>query len=702
MNDKNQTFSLFDPETEGLTPEQATQELATLAKKISKHDKLYYQQDEPEITDAEYDILRRRNTAIEKHFPELVRDDSPTSKVGAPPSSGFSKVNHSVPMLSLGNAFDDGDVAEFLARIRRFLGLSKDEIIEIFSEPKIDGLSCSIRYEKGVLVQAATRGDGAVGEKITENVKTIACIPHHLSGSGYPDVLEVRGEVYMRRDRFSELNTNQTSIGGKLFANPRNAAAGSLRQLDPSITAARPLDFYAYAWGEVSKPLGKSLTEVRASFKSWGLPVNPGELCTSQTEVLDYYRNIMMDRPDLEHEIDGIVYKVNRLDWQERLGFVSRAPRWAIAHKFPAEQAITRLNEITIQVGRTGALTPVANLEPITVGGVVVSRATLHNRDEIERKDVREGDSIVIQRAGDVIPQVVEVLLDKRPESSIPFAFPDHCPECGSLAIQEKDEVVTRCTGGLICPAQAVERLKHFVSRNAFDIEGLGDKQIKFFFEQDLIKSPADLFTLSQKDKNTLTPLRNQPGWGKQSVEKLYNAIEAKRTISLDRFIYALGIPQIGQATAKLLAKTYATLEHIEEITKLVHDPESDALSELLAIDGIGASMAGDLIAFFGEPHNQEVISALKQHLTIEEFVLQARNDSPVTGKTIVFTGKFQTMSRDEAKSKAESLGAKVAGSVSKKTDFVVAGADAGSKLKKAESLGVSVLSEEEWHTLVS
>ncbi len=701
MNNKNQTFSLFAPETEGLTPEQAAKELETLAKEISKHDKHYYQQDEPEITDAEYDVLRRRNSAIEKHFPELIRDDSPTTKVGAAPSSGFNKVKHSVPMLSLGNAFEDADVAEFLARIRRFLGLSKDEKIDIFSEPKIDGLSCSIRYEKGILVQAATRGDGAEGENITDNVKTIACIPHQLTGSDYPDVLEVRGEVYMRRDRFQELNANQASIGGKAFANPRNAAAGSLRQLDPSITAARPLDFYAYAWGEVSEPLGTSLTEVRSRLESWGLPINPGELCASLAEVLNYYRNLMADRPDLDHEIDGIVYKVNRLDWQERLGFVSRAPRWAIAHKFPAEQAITRLNEITIQVGRTGALTPVANLEPITVGGVVVSRATLHNRDEIERKDVREGDSIVIQRAGDVIPQVVEVLLDKRPENSKPFPFPDHCPECGSLAIQEEGEVVTRCTGGLICPAQAVERLKHFVSRNAFDIEGLGDKQIRFFFEQGLIKSPADLFKLSEKDKNTLIPLRNQPGWGRQSVEKLYTAIETKRTIGLDRFIFALGIPQIGQATAKLLAKTYATLEKIEEITRLVHDPESDTLAELLAIDGIGASMAGDLIAFFGEPHNQEVIAALKEQLTIEEFVLEVSSTSPVTGKTVVFTGKLLTMSRDEAKATAESLGAKVAGSVSKKTDYVVAGADAGSKLKKAESLGVKVLSEEEWHSLV-
>lgn len=701
MNNKNQTFSLFAPETEGLTPEQAAKELETLAKEISKHDKHYYQQDEPEITDAEYDVLRRRNSAIEKHFPELIRDDSPTTKVGAAPSSGFNKVKHSVPMLSLGNAFEDADVAEFLARIRRFLGLSKDEKIDIFSEPKIDGLSCSIRYEKGILVQAATRGDGAEGENITDNVKTIACIPHQLTGSDYPDVLEVRGEVYMRRDRFQELNANQASIGGKAFANPRNAAAGSLRQLDPSITAARPLDFYAYAWGEVSEPLGTSLTEVRSRLESWGLPINPGELCASLAEVLNYYRNLMADRPDLDHEIDGIVYKVNRLDWQERLGFVSRAPRWAIAHKFPAEQAITRLNEITIQVGRTGALTPVANLEPITVGGVVVSRATLHNRDEIERKDVREGDSIVIQRAGDVIPQVVEVLLDKRPDNSKPFPFPDHCPECGSLAIQEEGEVVTRCTGGLICPAQAVERLKHFVSRNAFDIEGLGDKQIRFFFEQGLIKSPADLFKLSEKDKNTLIPLRNQPGWGRQSVEKLYTAIETKRTIGLDRFIFALGIPQIGQATAKLLAKTYATLEKIEEITRLVHDPESDALAELLAIDGIGASMAGDLIAFFGEPHNQEVIAALKEQLTIEEFVLEVSSTSPVTGKTVVFTGKLLTMSRDEAKATAESLGAKVAGSVSKKTDYVVAGADAGSKLKKAESLGVKVLTEEEWHSLV-
>ncbi|WP_120496938.1 NAD-dependent DNA ligase LigA [Kiloniella sp. EL199] len=695
-------FSLFDPETERLTDDQAATELAHLATEIARHDVLYHQKDEPELTDTEYDILRRRNEAIEKAFPHLVREDSPTNKVGSSPSSGFGKIKHSVPMLSLGNAFADEDVSEFLTRIRRFLGLGKDELVHIFAEPKIDGLSCSIRYEKGVLVQAATRGDGAIGENITANVKTISSIPHQLTETSYPDVIEIRGEVYMRRDRFLELNTNQTSTGGKTFANPRNAAAGSLRQLDPSITAARPLDFYAYAWGETSSSLGESLTDVRAKMEAWGLPVNPGQLCTSLDEILDYYRQIMTDRPDLNHEIDGIVYKVNRLDWQERLGFVSRAPRWAIAHKFPAERAITRLSEITIQVGRTGALTPVANLEPITVGGVVVSRATLHNKDEIERKDVREGDSIVIQRAGDVIPQVVEVILDKRPADSAPFPFPDRCPECGSQATQEDGEVVTRCTGGLICPAQAVERLKHFVSRNAFDIEGLGDKQIKFFFDQGTIKSPADLFRLAEKDRRSLTPLRNQAGWGRQSVENLYNAIESKRTIQLDRFIFALGIPQIGQATAKLMAKNYGTLERIEEITRLAHYPESDALQELLSIDGIGASMAGDLIAFFNEPHNQEVIADLKAQINIEEFVLEVSSDSPVAGKTVVFTGKLQTMSRDEAKAKAESLGAKVSGSVSKKTDYVVAGADAGSKLKKAADLGVSVLSEEEWHTLVS
>nr|WP_026261501.1 NAD-dependent DNA ligase LigA [Kiloniella laminariae] len=695
-------LAFLDQPVEELSPVQAEKQLAALAQEIAKHDILYHQQDAPDISDGDYDRLRRHNEALEQAFPELIRSDSPSVTVGAAPSSGFGKIRHSIPMLSLGNAFADEDVEEFLNRIRRFLGLGKDERISVFAEPKIDGLSCSIRYEKGQLIQAATRGDGAEGENITANVKTIASIPHQLSGSDYPDVLEIRGEVYMRRDRFLELNSRQASTGGKTFANPRNAAAGSLRQLDPSITAARPLDFYAYAWGETSAPLGANLIEVRDRMQSWGLPVNPGQLCDSSEGLLTYYRSIMVDRPDMDHEIDGIVYKVNRLDWQERLGFVSRAPRWAIAHKFPAERAVTRLNQITIQVGRTGALTPVANLEPISVGGVMVSRATLHNRDEILRKDVREGDAVVIQRAGDVIPQVVEVLLDKRPETSVAFAFPDHCPECGSQAIQEAGEVVTRCTGGLICPAQAVERLKHFVSRNAFDIEGLGDKQVRFFFEQGQVKTPADIFTLSERDKKSLTPLRNQPGWGRQSADNLFAAIEARRTIGLDRFIYALGIPQVGQATAKLLAKTYGTLDRVEEVMRLAHDPDSDALPELLSIDGIGASMAGDLIAFFGEPHNREAVAALRARITIEEFVLEISSVSPVTGKTVVFTGKLLTMSRDEAKAKAESLGAKVAGSVSKKTDYVVAGADAGSKLKKAAELGVTVLSEEDWHTLVA
>ncbi len=695
-------------ETANLAPEeldesQAAAELAWLAATILHHDRLYHQQDTPEISDAEYDRFKRRNDEIEARFPNLIREDSPSKRVGAEPASGFSKVKHSVPMLSLGNAFADEDITEFLARIRRFLGLEEDTEIAVLAEPKIDGLSCALRYEGGKLVQAATRGDGTTGEDITANVQTVAGVPKTLKGDGWPEIMEIRGEVFMRRDDFAALNARQEARGGKVFANPRNAAAGSLRQLDSSITASRPLSFFGYAWGEVSAPLGATMMEVRDNLARWGFTINePARLCRSVEEILAFYREIGAGRAELPHDIDGVVYKVDRLDLQERLGFVSRAPRWAVAHKFPAEQAETLLWEITIQVGRTGALTPVANLEPITVGGVVVSRATLHNEDEIARKDIREGDRVVIQRAGDVIPQVVSVKLDQRPADSKAYVFPDRCPECGSAAIRESGEAVKRCTGGLICPAQSVERLKHFVSRNAFDIEGLGDKQVKFFFEKGDISKPGDIFRLAANDKGSLTPLRNQPGWGTQSADNLFKAIEDRRRISLDRLIFALGIRQIGQTTARLLAKTYSSLDRLRDAMVLANDSENDAFQELINVDGIGPAMAEDLIAFFAEPHNQEVLDDLAAELEIEDYVVEEVSDSPIAGKTVVFTGKLETLGRSEAKAKAEALGAKVAGSVSKKTDYVVVGADAGSKARKAEELGLKVLSEAEWLAFIA
>ncbi len=703
MGDSSENENPASLPPEKLSEPQAKADLARLAEEIARHDLLYHQQDKPEISDADYDGLKKRNDAIEARFPALVREDSPSLRVGAEPASGFSKVRHSVPMLSLGNAFEDDDITEFLARIRRFLGLEEDTVIPVLAEPKIDGLSCALRYQGGKLIQAATRGDGTTGEDITANVQSVKGIPKSLSGENWPEVMEIRGEVFMRRDDFQQLNARQEARGGKIFANPRNAAAGSLRQLDASITASRALTFYAYAWGEVSAPLGETMCEVRENMKHWGFTINePGRLCSSVEEILAFYREIGAARAEMPHDIDGVVYKVDRLDLQQRLGFVSRAPRWAIAHKFPAEQAETLLREITIQVGRTGALTPVANLEPITVGGVVVSRATLHNEDEIARKDIREGDRVVIQRAGDVIPQVVSVLLDHRPADSKAFQVPDRCPECGSAAIRETGEAVRRCTGGLICPAQSVERLKHFVSRNAFDIEGLGDKQVKFFFEEKMIEKPGDIFRLAEKDKGSLTPLRNQPGWGKQSAENLFKAIEDRRQISLDRLIYALGIRQIGQTTARLLAKTYGSLGKLREAMIQANDRESDAYEDLINIDGIGPAMADDLLGFFAEQHNQEVLDDLAAELTVEDFVVEEVGDSPIAGKTVVFTGKLETLGRSEAKAQAETLGAKVAGSVSKKTDFVVVGADAGSKARKAEELGLTVLSEADWLAFIA
>ena len=688
---------------EDLTPEQAAAELARLAKDILTHDKRYYREDAPEISDADYDALRRRNAAIEARFPELVRPDSPSARVGAGPAAGFAKLRHAVPMLSLGNAFDESDIAEFLARIRRFLGLGAEAELAILAEPKIDGLSASLRFEKGVFVQGATRGDGATGEDITANLRTIADLPKTLAGQApdvleVPRVLEIRGEVYMRRDDFQRMNARQEAAGEKVFANPRNAAAGSLRQLDSTVTAGRPLHFFAYAWGEVSAPLGETMAEARDRLAAWGFSLNePARLCHSLDEVMDYYREIMAARPALPYDIDGVVYKVNRLDWQERLGFVSRAPRWAIAHKFPAEQAQTVLKAIEIQVGRTGALTPVARLEPITVGGVVVSNATLHNEDEIARKDVREGDTVVVQRAGDVIPQVVSVVTEKRPKGARPFDFPGHCPACGSLAMREPGEAVRRCTGGLICPAQAVERLKHFVSRDAFDIEGLGAKQIEAFLHDDLIRTPGDIFRL----RDHAEAIEAREGWGEQSVSNLIAAVEARRRIGLDRFIYALGIRQVGQATARLLALNYETLDHWRASMTAAADESGPDYADLVNIDGIGPAVAADIAGFLAEPHNREVLDDLAAELDIQDASAPETAGSPVAGKTVVFTGTLETLTRSEAKARAEALGAKVAGSVSKKTDYVVVGADAGSKAKKAADLGIATLSERDWLAMI-
>jgi DNA ligase (NAD+) len=685
---------------EDLTAEQAAEELAALAAEITAHDRAYYQQDAPIVSDAEYDALRLRNAAIEARFPALVREDSPARKVGAPAAAGFAKVEHARPMLSLANAFTDVDLVEFVEGVRRFLRELRGDpgaSLEMMAEPKIDGLSISLRYEDGRFTVGATRGDGYTGENVTANLRTLKDIPDRLSGA--PDIFEVRGEVYMTRPDFAALNERQRQAGGKIFANPRNAAAGSLRQLDPSITATRPLRFFAYAWGEISAPIATTHQEFLERLIAFGFPVNPeARLCRGIEDMLAFYREVGDRRAGLPYDIDGVVFKVNRLDWQERLGFVSRAPRWAIAQKFAAEKARTRLNAIRVQVGRTGTLTPVAELEPVTVGGVVVSRATLHNEDEIARKDVREGDTVVVQRAGDVIPQVVGVVLEERPRDAAPFRFPEHCPECGSLAVREAGEAARRCTGGLICPAQAVERLKHFVSRNAFDIDGLGERHIIAFRKDGLLHGPADIFRL--KDKAEL--IREREGWGEKSVANLLAAIEARRRIPLDRFIYALGIRQVGEATAKLLARHYRSLAAWREGMIGASDPASDAYRELDSIDGIGPSVAADIIAFFAEPHNLAVLDDLAREVRVEDFAAPSKAGSPLAGKTVVFTGTLEKMTRSEAKARAEALGATVAASVSRKTDYVVIGADAGSKASKARDLGVATLREEEWLGLIS
>jgi len=695
-----------------LTGAQAKAELERLAREIAHHDELYYANDAPGISDADYDALRQRNAAIEARFPQYVRPDSPSKRVGAAPVEAFGKVRHAVPMLSLGNAFAEEDVVEFVARVRRFLGLSADAAVELTAEPKIDGLSISLTYEKGRLVQAATRGDGAEGENVTPNVMTIGQVPRRLSGRSVPDLIEVRGEIYLRHDEFEKLNAEQAAAGAKVFANPRNAAAGSLRQLDSTITARRPLRFFAYAWGAASTVPADTQFGVYESFGKWGLPLNPlMRLCETTEDVLAFHREMAEQRASLGYDIDGVVYKVNRLDWQTRLGFVSRAPRWAIAHKFPPQEAMTKLLGIAIQVGRTGALTPAAVLEPVTVGGVVVSNATLHNEDEIARKDVRVGDTVIVRRAGDVIPQVMGVVLDKRPKGAKPYQMPEVCPACGSSAVREVDEktgrvdVVRRCTGGLICPAQAKERLKHFVGRNAFDIEGLGEKQIESFYDEGRIMQPADIFTLQQRDARLPEDkqLASKKGYGAKSLENLFKAIEARRKIGLDRFIYALGIRHIGETTARDLARSLGSIDAFRSSATAAAQggKDSEAYRDLDNIEGIGETVVDALIDFFAEPHNVRALDDLLEQVTVERLTRAATTASPITDKTVVFTGTLEKMTRGEAKALAERLGAKVAGSVSKKTDYVVAGADAGSKLTKARDAGVTVLTEEEWLKLV-
>jgi DNA ligase (NAD+) len=687
---------------------EAAAELERLANQIAYHDGLYYRRDQPEISDAEYDALREANTAIEARFPRLVRDDSPSLRVGSAPVETFGKVRHRVPMLSLGNVFDDAGVRDFLDRICRFLGLAGTEGLAFTAEPKIDGLSITLRYERGQLVQGATRGDGYEGENVTANVRTIADIPHAIRGSGLPDPFEVRGEIYMSRSAFQRFNEEQALRGERVFANPRNAAAGSLRQLDAAVTASRPLQFFAYGWGEAPSLPADTQCGVYAALTAWGFPFNPlARLTHSVEEMLETYRDIASGRAGLDYDIDGVVYKLDRLDLQERLGFVSRSPRYAIAHKFPAEQATTILRGIDIQVGRTGAMTPVAKLEPVTVGGVVVQNATLHNEDEIARKGIRIGDTVILQRAGDVIPQILSVVQEKRVKGAKRFTFPTVCPACGSHAVREinpntgKEDAVRRCTGGLICPAQRVERLKHFVSRNAFDIEGLGEKHIKAFYDDGLIQSPPDIFTLAARDKRSAKKLAEREGWGETSAKNLFDAIQGRRNARLDRFIYALGIRHVGETTARLLARSYGSIEAFRAaMVAAAGDREGEAFAELNNIAGIGPTVAAAIADFFAEPHNVAVVDELL-HEVRPEPLEAVDHASPVSGKRVVFTGALERMTRPEAKATAERLGAKVSGSVSKNTDYVVAGPGAGSKLKEAHALGVAVLSEEDWLKLI-
>ncbi|WP_349958732.1 NAD-dependent DNA ligase LigA [Rhizobium sp. ZPR3] len=707
---------------EDLSEEEAAAALAYLAAEIARNDALYHGKDAPEISDADYDGLKRRNDAIEARFPALIRADSPSRRVGAAPSETFAPVVHARPMLSLDNTFSQEDVEDFVASVYRFLGRLPDNSIAFTAEPKIDGLSMSIRYENGRMVSAATRGDGTTGENVTANIRTIQEIPQTLP-AGAPDVVEVRGEVYMAKSDFLALNAQMEAEGKQTYVNPRNTAAGSLRQLDAKVTASRKLKFFAYAWGEMSDMPADTQYGMVQVFKSWGFPVNPlMERLSSVADILGHYEEIGLQRPDLDYDIDGVVYKVDSLELQARLGFRSRSPRWATAHKFPAEQAFTRLIGIDIQVGRTGALTPVARLEPITVGGVVVTNATLHNADYIkgignkgepirDGRDIRVGDMVIVQRAGDVIPQIVDVVMEKREPSSTSYEFPKVCPVCGSHAVRDinektgKVDAVTRCTGGFICRAQATEHLKHFVSRNAYDIEGLGSKQIDFFFESEdpalQIRIAPDIFTLEKRQQASLAKLENIDGFGKVSVGKLYAAINERRQIALHRFIFALGIRHVGETTAKLLARSYGTYAAFEAGMREAVPLSGDAWNDLNNIEGIGEVVARAIVEFYKEPRNTEVIAKLLEEVQPQEAEQPVTSGSPVAGKTVVFTGSLEKFTRDEAKAKAESLGAKVSGSVSKKTDIVVAGPGAGSKLDKAREFNVQVMTEDEWLDLI-
>lgn len=708
-----------------LSAPEARAELERLAAAMAEADIAYHQKDAPEISDADYDALRRRNEAIEQRFPALVLPDGPSAAVGAAPAEGFAKVRHGIPMLSLGNAFDDADVADFVARGRKFFEkeFARDPDFKLYftAEPKIDGLSASLRYENGVFVRGATRGDGTEGEDITENLKTIKDIPKKLSGSGWPAVIEIRGEVYMSHAEFQRLKTQSAKFGGQDYVNPRNTAAGSLRQKNPEITASRNLNFFAYAWGisenAAGQPQPPATTQGEAveKFKQWGFVTTPLMIRTDSIEtLLAHYRAIEAQRATLGYDIDGVVYKLDDLALQQRWGFVARAPRWAIAHKFPAEQATTILTGIDIQVGRTGALTPVARLAPVTVGGVVVENATLHNEDYIKGLgndgapirngvDLRIGDTVIVQRAGDVIPQIVDVVLDKRPADAKPFVFPETCPVCGSPAIREVNEKTgkvdskRRCTGELVCPAQAIEKLKHFVARDAMDIDGLGDRQVTQFYEEGRIARPADIFTLKARDERSVKKLKDVDGFGATSVRKLFDAIEARREPELDRFIYALGIRHVGETTAALLAKTFTTMEAFRDTASAAAHAEGDKHAVFPQINGIGDTVRSSVMAFFANDRNIEALDDLLAEVHPKPYVVTIAADSAVAGKTVVFTGSLERMTRSEAKAMAERLGAKVAGSISAATDILVAGPGAGSKLKKAEELGVEVISEDEW-----
>jgi DNA ligase (NAD+) len=704
------------PDIAVLTRAQARVEHKRLALEIERHDQAYYQEDAPRISDAEYDTLRGRLNALEARFPEFVTGQSPSQRVGAAPSGKFKKVRHAVPMLSLDNAFAEEDVTDFVGRIRRFLKLGEDDRIDFSAEPKIDGLSMSLRYEGGELVTAATRGDGAEGEDVTANIRTLEDVPKQLKGRHVPEICEVRGEVYMTKKAFLALNERQKAEGGTIFANPRNSAAGSLRQKDPSITASRPLGFFAYAWGQMSAMPADTQSGMIAWFEHCGFKTNPlTRICHSVEELIAFHRKIEEQRAKLDYDIDGVVYKVDRIDWEERLGFVSRTPRWAIAHKFPAERAMTVLRDIEIQVGRTGSFTPVGKLEPVGVGGVIVQNVTLHNEDYIagignkgeelrEGRDIRIGDTVVVQRAGDVIPQVVDVVIDKRPKEAKPYHFPKKCP-CPLHTDVVREETATgeegsraRCTGEFACPYQKIEHLKLFASRRAFDIEGLGEKQIEYFFEQGWVKEPGDIFTLPKR--NMKIKLEEIEGYGETSVRNLFGAIEQRRRISLDRFIYALGMRHVGETTALALARGYGSWEAFHDACVEVARGDEEAIAEMDALDQIGDTVIMSIKAYFGESHNRGIVERLTKEVTILN-AERPKSNSAIAGKTVVFTGSLEKMTRDEAKAMAERLGAKAAGSVSKKTDYVVAGPGAGSKLAEAKKHGVAVLTEDEWLRLV-